>query len=84
MDNKTVAPKWQRVFCALVGVGGAAAVLASAVHGDVQGWHKLASALIALYGAYLFGYIALRGRLPGKYPGTRYVRFRHPPDRRNT
>ena len=76
MDSHRVAPMWQRIFSGLFCVGGIVAVLVPSIHGGTApGWNKIASELAALYGAWLFGFIALRGRLPGKFPGTDYVGF---------
>lgn len=84
MDIKRVAPMWQRVFCGLLCVGGLLAVPLNAVHGAYHGWSGVFAIVTAAGGIYLFGCIALLGRLPGKLAGTEFVRFRHTPGRRNT
>ncbi len=84
MDNKRVAPMWQRAFCGLLGIGGAVALPVNAIQGVYHGWHGVFAMVTAAGGAYLFGYIALRGRLPGKLSGTEYVHFRHNPSSRDT
>lgn len=84
MANKRVAPMWQRVVCALLCIGGALAFAFNAVHGAYHGWHGVFAIVTAAGGIYLFGCIALLGRLPGKLAGTGFVRFRHAPGRRDT
>ncbi len=73
---------WQRVFSGLLCVGTGLALSVNAIHGSYHGWHSV-TAILAAAGAYVFGCIALRGRLPGKLVGTEYVRLRRTSDRRN-
>ena len=84
MNNKRVAPVWQRVFCGLICVGAILALPLDAVHGSYHGWSGVFLIISAVGGVYLFGCIALLGYLPGKLPGTEYVRFRGTSDWRNT
>lgn len=77
MDKTRVAPMWQRIFCGLLCMGGAVALPLNGIHGVYQGWRGVFAIVGAVGGTYLFGCIALRGRLPGKRPGTGFVRFRH-------
>lgn len=77
MQSNKVAPIWQRVICGVICAGGILALPLNAVHGEYHGWRGVASILFGIAGLYLFGYITLRGKLPGKLPGTEYVRFRH-------
>ena len=84
MQTNRVAPIWQRVVCGVLCVGGMLALPFNILHGDYHGWHGAALILLAVGGVYWFGHIALRGRLPGRVPGTEYVRFRHRSSQRNT
>lgn len=77
MDNMRVAPMWQRIFCGLLGIGGALALPLDVIHGVYQGWHGVFAMVAAAGGTCLFSCIAMRGRLPGKLPDTGFVRFRH-------
>lgn len=62
------APIWQRVICAVLAVGGSIAVVAQLVAGGVHpSHHGFLSAIFALGGVYLFGHVAWRGHLPGRY-----------------
>jgi hypothetical protein len=63
-------PVWQRILCAVFAIGGGIAVGAELVTG---GFHAsfpgVGSLALALGGTYLFGHVALRGRLPRPYAG---------------
>jgi hypothetical protein len=62
-DQQGVAP-WQRVLAGLLAIGGIVATGLDVARSAQQSWLSIALALLALYGAYLFGYVALRGVLP--------------------
>lgn len=84
MQSDLKAPLWQRAVCGLLCLGGALALPFNAIHGDYHGWHGIAQIILGIGGAYLFGHLALRGRLYGKVSGTEHVHFRHADRRRNT
>lgn len=62
------APIWQRVICGVLAIGGGVALVAEVLYG-VSSHQSLVSLLFGLGGLYLFGYIAVRGRLPRPYFG---------------
>lgn len=84
MQFGRMVPMWQRIVCGLLCVGGLLALPFNAVHGAYRGWHFVVQILSGAGGFYLFGHTALYGRLPGKLPGTKHVRFRLPANRRDT
>jgi len=84
MQSNRVAPIWQRVVCGGICVGGILALPLNAIHGEYHGRYGVALIIFGVVGLYLFGCVALRGKLPGKLPGTEYVRFRHSATHRDT
>lgn len=84
MESKRAASIWQRVICGLFCIAGVIAVPFNFIHRGNFSWHEIVWAFSGVYGSYLFGHIAWRGRLPGKVPGTAYVRFRRARVRRRT
>jgi len=74
MENGSRAPAWQRAISALLALGGMWALITRSLDGELGTWVELGVFLAALYGAYLFGYFALRGRLPGVLAGKRGAR----------
>jgi|GEM_PF-3247068 len=74
MENRSRAPVWQRAISALLALGGIWALVSRSLDGELGTWVELGVILTALYGAYLFGYFALRGRLPGVLAGKRGAR----------
>ncbi|TWG88203.1 hypothetical protein L599_005900000140 [Luteimonas sp. J16] len=63
------APGWQRAVSALLTLGFAWAFATRALDGGLGAWPEVVVMLVALYGGYLFGYFAWRGRLPGRLAG---------------
>ncbi|MGY3265512.1 hypothetical protein [Lysobacter sp. HA35] len=55
---------WQRILAALLSIGGIVATGLDVSRASQQSSLSVALALLGLYGAYLFGYVALRGELP--------------------
>lgn len=62
------APIWQRVICGALAVGGGVALVAELVSG-VGSRQSVVSLLFGLAGLYIFGYVAVCGRLPRPYFG---------------
>lgn len=63
-------PLWQRTLCALFAMGGGLAVGAEFVTGGFHAsFRSVVSLALAVGGIYLFGHVALRGRLPRPYAG---------------
>ncbi len=75
MQSIQKTPLWQRALCGLLCIAGLVALPFNAVHEVHRGWSQLWPMLLGAYGLYLFGHIALLGKLPGKVSGTRYIRF---------
>jgi len=66
MQLNRVAPIWQRVICGVLCTAGIVALPLNALNEHYSGRNGLVFILFAGGGIYLFGYIALCGRLPGK------------------
>lgn len=56
----------QRIISGGLAAAGIMSVTLLALHGQYKAWPQVISGLSAVGGCYLFGYFALRGRLPGK------------------
>lgn len=65
METGNKAPTWQRVISGLLTLGIVWAFGSRVANGDLNTWLRVGSMLVALYGGYLFGDFALRGRLSG-------------------
>ena len=76
MQSTRTTPMWQRALCGLLCVAGLVALPFNAAQQVHHGWSQIWSMFLGAYGLYLFGHIALLGKLPGKVPGTQYIRFR--------
>ena len=57
----------QRTIAGLLTTAGITAVALLAAQGHYSGWPRIVSGFLAVGGCCLFGYFALRGRLPGKH-----------------
>lgn len=58
---KTGTPVWQRVVCALIALGAAAAIVSELLNGEVSGLWGAVQLLLATCGAFAFAVIAIRG-----------------------
>lgn len=66
MKNGNKAPNRQRiVFSSVLTFAVVWAFGTRAANGELDTWLRVGSMLTALYGGYLFGHFAVRGRLPG-------------------
>lgn len=58
---------FQRTLSGCLAAAGILAVVFMTTHGQYNGWLQMIFGLFAAGGSLLFGYFALRGRLPGKH-----------------
>ncbi len=58
---------FQRTISGLLAAAGILAVVLLTAHGQYDSWPQMVSGLFGAGGCFLFGYFALRGRLPGKH-----------------
>ena len=65
MATGNKAPTWQRVISGILALGIIWAFAMRVTNGELDTWLRVGSMLVALYGGYLFGHFAVRGRLPG-------------------
>lgn len=64
MEQEKKAPTWQRVVAGLLAAGVLWALVMRVVDHGFEGGERLLSMLLALYGMYAFGHVAVLGRLP--------------------
>lgn len=64
MQSDGKVPRWQRVISALFSLAGTLVLADQLLEDKLLSWTQIAIALVALYGVYMFGCIAVRGKLP--------------------